>query len=105
MKIKIKRATVNGVKEDEGDFLEINGYQFAFVKDPCGLYFLIELHTGANVCTVDSDDNTKSFALNFMKGKVLRISKENIEAGITLFKKEFPEFSYPLNEPINISAL
>ena len=58
MKIKIKRATTKGLKENKGYLFETNGMQFCLVNTE-GTYFSIELSTGCNVKSFDPNEYSK----------------------------------------------
>jgi uncharacterized protein YxjI len=105
MKIKIKRATIYGLKDAEGELIKLKGYQFCLVKSE-GLYFVIELTTGCSVITIND-----TYDISMREGEVLKIAKESIknrsrkefEAAINHIKNTYCrryKFNIPVNEPI-----
>jgi hypothetical protein len=101
--IKIKRATMTGLKEAEGELMEAHGLQFCFTKTEEGLYFLIELSSGGSVLTVDSDDFTKKEAREIMKNalqtKQLSDFQKAIKKFVQINKGEY-KIPFPVNEPV-----
>ena len=100
MKIKIKRATTKGLKEEEGDLFEANGMQFCLVKAD-GLYFSIELSTGCNVKSFDPDDYSKKLAIELAKEEINRRTKAEWENALNNVSKNYCsrfKFSLPVNE-------
>jgi hypothetical protein len=100
MKIKIKRAVSdNRLINCEGTHLEVNGYHFCFVEaEDEGLFFLIELSTGASVKSIDADYYTKRSAFNIAKESINKRTKFEIEDGINKFKQKYDKLHYPVNE-------
>jgi len=102
--IKIKRATTEGLKDAKGELIEYDGLQFCFTKIPDGLYFLIELSSGGNAATVDSERYSKRFALKLIMHELSKKSKREIEKAISEFvkinKKQYG-ISFPVNAPVD----
>jgi hypothetical protein len=101
--IKIKRATMTGLKEAEGELMEAHGLQFCFTKTEEGLYFLIELSSGGSVLTVDSDDFTKKEAREIMKNALQTKQLSDFQKAISKFTKRSKRMfgiPFPVNEPV-----
>ena len=104
MKIKVKRATFEGVVEDNGDFFEVNGRQFCLVKDK-RLYLVIELSTGCSVINYNVDDYTKKKAIQFAKEIIELKTESQWEYALNKVAVDFCKrynFTMPVNEPITI---
>jgi hypothetical protein len=102
MKIKIKRATTEGLKENEGDFFETNGMQFCLVKAD-GLFFSIELSTGCNVKSFDTDDYSKKQAIELAKEEINRRTKAEWDYALNKVSEDYCsrfKFRLPVNEPV-----
>jgi hypothetical protein len=106
MKIRIKRATTDGLKEAEGDFFEANGMQFCLVKVD-GFYFAIDLYTGCSVKSFDSNNYSKKQAIKLAKENINHIPPLKWKSAINRVSKEYCvryKFSLPVNEPVKTST-
>lgn len=102
MKIKIKRATTEGLKDAEGELFEANGMQFCLVKAD-GLFFSIELSTGCNVKSFDADDYSKSQAIKLSKEEINRRTKSEWNYALNKVSEDYCrrfKFSLPVNDPV-----
>ena len=102
MKIKIKRATTEGLKDAEGELFEANGMQFCLVEAD-GLFFSIELSTGCNVKSFDTDDYSKSQAIKLSKEEINRRTKSEWDYALNKVSEDYCsrfKFRLPVNEPV-----
>ena len=100
MKIKIKRATIEGLKEVEGDLFEAKGMQFCLVETD-KLYFSIELSTGCNVRSFDTDCCSKEQAIKWVKKEINSRTKAEWETALNNVAKDYCskyKFSLPVNK-------
>lgn len=99
-KIKIKRATSEGLKECEGRLIQINGFQYCFTKaEDC--YFLIELSSGGNVATKSAFSYRWNEALKQCKESAAKRTTEEITEAIEEFKQKYGKiygFQFPIND-------
>ena len=96
--IEIKRATDDGLETCSGELLEWQGFQFYLTKVG-NKWMAIELNSGASACEVYSSKPIKKM----ISGTLERLESKGINAltkAIAHFKTQFPEFQYPINQPI-----
>ena len=102
MKIEIRRATTDGLKDAVGELLEVNGMQFCLV-DAEGRYFAIHLPTGCNVMTADKDIFEKHEAIDLAKEEIRSKTKSDFDRAVELVSRHYCErygFTLPVNKPI-----
>jgi hypothetical protein len=104
MKIKIKHATTEGIKESEGTLFEAHGYQFCLMHDKEeGWFGAIELSTGCSVNVFDEDFYTRAIAMKRLKNDILQKSTDDYKRSIEQVKNTYCKqynFSLPLNQPV-----
>lgn len=96
--IEFKRTTMDGIERDRGELLEWQGFQFG-LTDIGNSSMAIELSTGATVYDAYSIVSTR-ILMNKTIGRLKEIGTQRLIEAMERFKKEYPEFTYPVNEPI-----
>ena len=97
--IEIKRVTDEGLVRCSGELLEWEGFQFCLTKVG-EEWMAIELSIGASAGSAHEWFETKK---DLIKGTIERLESEGVHKltkAIKRFKKEFPEFKYPINQPV-----
>lgn len=102
-KIKIKRATSEGLKECEGRLIQVNGFQYCFTKAD-DFYCLIKLSSGGLASPlVPSFFHKWNEALKISKESVSKRTVEEITEALEKFKQKYGKvygFQFPINDYI-----
>jgi hypothetical protein len=96
--IEIKRATEDGLVSTSGVLLEWEGFQFC-LTDVDNQSMAIELSCGASAYNAD----VSKPIINMIKSTLDLLESKGIQPLIEAmdrFKKEHPEFKYPINKQI-----
>lgn len=96
--IKIKRSTDDGLVSCVGVLLEWQGFQFC-LTDVANQSMAIELGSGASAYNAYSIKPIKKMipdTIEYLGLKGIRALTKSINQ----FKKEYPEFKYPVNEQV-----
>lgn len=102
MKIQIKRACDDGLRESTADLFLYGEFQFCLINAE-GWYMLIELSTGAAVHKqLDDDFYSKKEAKAVFKEMLSSKTDDEIKNAIAEFKGKYKDISYPVNEPVKI---
>lgn len=102
MKIKIKRACDDGLRESIGDLFLYAEFQFCLINTE-GWHMIIELSTGASIQTaLDDDFYSKKEAKDVFKEKLSSKTNDEIKNAIAEFKLKYKDISYPVNEPVKV---
>ena len=104
MKITVKRATTEGIKENEGILYEAHDYQFCLLKDiEEGWFRAIELSTGCSVKNLDTDFYTYKSAFEELINVINLKTKQDFKAQIKKRKIEYGKkygLKFPVNKPV-----
>lgn len=96
--IKIKRATNNRLVSCVGVLLEWQGFQFC-ITNVGNQSMAIELGSGASAYNAYSIKPIKKMipdTIEYLESKGIRA----LTKAINQFKKEYPEFEYPINKQV-----
>ena len=96
--IEIKRATDDGLVPCSGELLEWKGFQFCITKVG-NKWMAIELNSGASAYEVYYSKPIKKMISGTIERLDSKGTKDLIKA-IEHFKTQFPEFEYPINQPV-----
>lgn len=104
MKITVKRATTDGIKESEGVLFEEHGYQFCLIHDrEDGFFRAIELYSGCSVKSLATCFYTKKSAFDMLKSIIIIKAPEDFKKAINRAKRIYGKeygFKFPINEPV-----
>lgn len=104
MKIIVKRATTEGIKENEGILYEVHGYQFCLIIDKEEECFsAIELSTGCSIGNLDIDYYSYNTALEELTRLIYSKTKKEFKEAILKAKRLYGKkygLKFPVNKPI-----
>jgi hypothetical protein len=104
MKITVKRATSEGIKENEGVLYEAHGLQFCLIEDrEEGWFRAIELQSGCSVASLDVDFYSKDVAFDELTRLIYSKTQEEFKNAIKKAKAVYGKkygLKFPVNEPV-----